>query len=141
MRGPRRPELISHPKFATNDDRLAHHAEFKARVEKQLARATTAEWVQRFGKVQVAVGPIYEFDEVFRNRKSISGAITEVDQPGHGRVRMLSFPFRASGTPPSIRRPAPLLGEHTEEVLTELGISGEEIERLASAKAIAAGSG
>jgi formyl-CoA transferase len=50
---------------------------------------------------------------------------------------MLSFPFRPSGMPPSIRRPAPLLGEHTEEVLAELGLSRAEIERLAAAKAIA----
>jgi crotonobetainyl-CoA:carnitine CoA-transferase CaiB-like acyl-CoA transferase len=136
------PELTTHPKFATNDDRLAHHAEFKARVERQLGTGTTAEWVKRFGKVQVAVGPIYEFDEVFEDPQvKHLGCITEVDQPGQGRVRMLNFPFKASATPASIRRPAPLLGEHTREVLSELGISGAEIERLAAAGAIAAGSG
>ena len=42
------PELVDHPKFAANDDRLAHHAEFKARVEERLGTATTAEWVERF---------------------------------------------------------------------------------------------
>jgi len=135
------PELLTHPKFATNDDRLAHHPEFKARVEKQLGTATTTEWVERFEKAQVAVGPIYEFDEVFEDPQvQHLGCIAEVDQPGQGRVRMLSFPFRASATPASIRRPAPLLGEHTHEVLTELGLSPGEIERLTAAKAIAAGS-
>ena len=132
------PDLFTHPKFAANDDRLAHHAEFKARVEERLATATTAEWVQRFEKAQVAVGPIYEFDEVFQDPQvQHHGTITEVDQPGHGRLQMLSFPFRPSGMPPSIRRPAPLLGEHTEEVLAELGLSRGAIERLAAAKAIA----
>jgi crotonobetainyl-CoA:carnitine CoA-transferase CaiB-like acyl-CoA transferase len=132
------PELFAHPKFAANDDRLSHHAEFKARVEERLATATTAEWVERFGKAQVAVGPIYEFDEVFRDpHVKHREAITEVDQPGHGRVQMLSFPFRPSRNPPSIRRPAPLLGEHTEEVLAELGLAPAEIARLASAKDIA----
>ena len=46
------PELFAHPKFAANDDRLAHHAEFKARVEERLATATTAEWVERFGRAR-----------------------------------------------------------------------------------------
>ena len=55
-----------------------------------------------------------------------------------GRVRMLGFPFRASATPASIRRPAPLLGEHTAEVLTEiLGLSPAEVAELAQAGAIA----
>ena len=135
------PELVSDPKFATNDDRLSNHAEFKARVESRLSTATTAEWVERFERAQVAVGPIYEFDEVFEDPQvKHLGCITEVDQPGHGRVRMLSFPFRPSATPASIRRPAPLLGEHTDEVLDELGVSAAEIERLAAQGAIA-GSG
>jgi crotonobetainyl-CoA:carnitine CoA-transferase CaiB-like acyl-CoA transferase len=132
------PELAAHPKFAANDDRLAHHAEFKARVEARLAAATTAEWVARFEKAQVAVGPIYEFDEVFLDPQvRHHGTIAEIDQPGHGPVRMLAFPFRASGTPASIRRPAPQLGEHTEEVLAELGLSRAEIDRLAATRAIA----
>jgi formyl-CoA transferase/CoA:oxalate CoA-transferase len=135
------PELLTHPLFATNDDRLAHHPEFKARVEARLGAATTAEWVERFERAQVAVGPIYEFEEVFTDPQvEHLGGITEVDQPGHGRVRMLSFPFRASATPASIRRPAPLLGEHTQEVLTELGLGPAEIERLASVRAVALGS-
>jgi crotonobetainyl-CoA:carnitine CoA-transferase CaiB-like acyl-CoA transferase len=50
---------------------------------------------------------------------------------------MLSFPFRPSATAPTIRRPAPLLGEHTGEVLSELGLSRAEIDRLAEAKAVA----
>jgi crotonobetainyl-CoA:carnitine CoA-transferase CaiB-like acyl-CoA transferase len=134
------PDLLTHPKFAANDDRLAHHAEFKARVEERLATATTAEWVERFGRVQVAVGPIYEFDQVFADpHVKARGAITGIDQPGHGRVQMLSFPFRPSRTVPSLRRPAPLLGEHTGEVLGELGLSRAEIDRLAGAGAVALG--
>jgi crotonobetainyl-CoA:carnitine CoA-transferase CaiB-like acyl-CoA transferase len=132
------PALTTDPRFAANDDRLVHHAEFKARVETALAAATTAEWVQRFERVQVAVGPIYEFDQVFQDPQvRHHGTVAEMDQPGHGRMQMLGFPFRPSGTPPSIRRPAPLLGEHTGEVLAELGVARAEIDRLAAAGAIA----
>jgi crotonobetainyl-CoA:carnitine CoA-transferase CaiB-like acyl-CoA transferase len=49
---------------------------------------------------------------------------------------MLDFPVRASGTPPQLRRPAPMLGEHTVEVLQELGLSAADIERLAAEKVV-----
>ena len=130
--------LASDPKFATNDSRLVHHEEFKARVEKVLAAATAAEWVTRFEAAQVAAGPIYEFDEVFEDPQvKHLGLVAEVDQPGYGKAKMLAFPVAASATPARIRRPAPLLGEHTAEVLGELGLAKAEIERLAAAGVIA----
>jgi crotonobetainyl-CoA:carnitine CoA-transferase CaiB-like acyl-CoA transferase len=58
--------------------------------------------------------------------------VTAIDQPGYGRLRMLDFPVRASVTPAAIRRPAPRLGEHTVEVLEELGLPKEEIQQLAA---------
>ncbi|HKZ07083.1 MAG TPA: CoA transferase [Methylomirabilota bacterium] len=135
------PVLRSDPRFATNPERLAHHAELKARVEAVLARDSTAEWVARFEKAQIAAGPIYEFDEVFEDPQVRHlGVVAEMDQPGYGRVRMVSFPVRASATPARLTRPAPLLGEHTSEVLAELGMSTAEIQRLAAAGAISLGS-
>ena len=132
--------LATDPKFATNDNRLAHHDELKARVEAALAAATAAEWVTRFEAAQVAAGPIYEFDEVFEDPQvKHLGLVAEVDQPGYGKAKMLAFPVRASATPARIRRPAPLLGEHTAEVLGELGLAKAEIERLAAAGVIALG--
>ena len=132
------PRLLTDPRFATNDSRLAHHAEMKALVEAALAGAPTAEWVARFEAAQVAAGPIYEFDEVFEDPQvKHLGLVAEVEQPGYGRARMLDFPVKASATPARIRRPAPLLGEHTAEVLGELGVPSAEIERLAAAGVIA----
>lgn len=128
------------PRFSTNDARLAHHGEFTARVEAALAAAGTAEWVARFEAASVAAGPVYEFDQVFADPQVRHlGLVTEADQPGYGRVRMLGFPFRASATEPVARRPAPRLGEHTAEVLGELGLPRAEIERLAAARVIGPG--
>jgi crotonobetainyl-CoA:carnitine CoA-transferase CaiB-like acyl-CoA transferase len=130
--------LAADPRFATNDARLANYDDFRARVERTLATGTTAEWQERFERAQIAAGPVYEFDEVFADPQiKHLGLVTEVEQPGYGKARMLGFPVRASATPAAIRRPAPLLGEHTAEVLAELGISAEEIDRLAAAGAIA----
>jgi len=106
-------EIALHPKFATNPDRLAHHADFKARVEARLATAPTADWVKRFESVSVAAGPIYEFDEVFADA---------------ARAR----PRRRAAS----RGPAPLLGEHTREVLRELGLPDAETTGPAEAGAV-----
>jgi crotonobetainyl-CoA:carnitine CoA-transferase CaiB-like acyl-CoA transferase len=135
--------LRTEPRFATNLERLQSHDEMKARVEAALAKGTTAEWVGRFEAAAIAAGPIYELDEVFGDPQVRHlGLLAEVAQPTYeahgGNARMLGFPFRASGTPASIRRPAPLLGEHTAEVLTEvLGLPAAEISRLAEARAVA----
>src|SRR5262245_19428155 len=134
------PAMQADPRFATNDVRLANHAAFKARVERILATAPTAEWVRRFEAASIAAGPVYEFHQVFDDPQVRHlGLVAEVEQPGAGRVRMLGFPARASGTPPRIDRPAPLLGQHTAEVLGELGLTREEIEQLATAGVIALG--
>ena len=132
------PTLASDPRFATNDARLAYYDDFRTRVERALASATTAEWLERFERASIAAGPVYEFDEVFTDPQvQHLQIIAELDQPGYGTARMLRFPVRASATPASIRRPAPLLGEHTAEVLAEIGIGPDEIDRLAADGTIA----
>jgi crotonobetainyl-CoA:carnitine CoA-transferase CaiB-like acyl-CoA transferase len=129
--------LATDPRFATNDARLANYDEFRGRVERALATGTTAAWQERFERAQIAAGPVYEFDEVFSDPQiKHLGLVAEVEQPGYGTARMLGFPVRASATPAAIRRPAPLLGEHTAEVLAEIGIAPEEIDRLAAAGTI-----
>jgi crotonobetainyl-CoA:carnitine CoA-transferase CaiB-like acyl-CoA transferase len=130
--------LATDPRFATNDARLASYDDFRSRVEGVLAGGTTAEWLERFERAQIAAGPVYEFDEVFTDPQvQHLGVVADVEQPGYGRARMLAFPVRASATPAAIRRPAPLLGEHTAEVLREIGLADAEIDRLAAAGAVA----
>jgi formyl-CoA transferase len=131
-------DLVAEPPFATNDARIANHPEFKARVEAALATRTVAEWVERFIAAGIAAGPIYEFDQVFDDpHVRHTGMVREVDQPGLGTVRMLGFPFAVGGDRPPLRRPAPRLGEHTREVLGELGVTASEIDRLIGLGAIA----
>ncbi len=129
--------LETDPRFSTNEQRLTHYQEFRARVERRLATETTAEWVARFETAQIACGPIYEFDEVFSDAQVRHlELVTEIDQPGVGPVRVLGFPYRTSDRPVLVRRPAPLLGEHTADVLGEAGLDSAEIERLATAGVI-----
>lgn len=132
--------MESDPRFATNLARLENHAAFKARVEAVLGTGSATEWVARLESAGIAAGPIYEFHEVFEDPQVRHlGLVAEVEQPGAGKVKMLGFPGRASATPPRIDRPAPLLGQHTAEVLGELGLFREEIKRLASAGVVVLG--
>jgi crotonobetainyl-CoA:carnitine CoA-transferase CaiB-like acyl-CoA transferase len=126
------PELEKEPRFATNTERIARYDEFVAYVESRLATAATAEWIERFEAAQIAAGPVYEFHEVFEDAQVRHlGLVATFEQPGLGPVHALPFPARASATPADIRRPAPLLGQHTREVLTELGYTEVQIEQLA----------
>jgi crotonobetainyl-CoA:carnitine CoA-transferase CaiB-like acyl-CoA transferase len=130
--------LVAEPRFATNEARLAHHGDFKARVEAALAARSVAEWVDRLIAAGIAAGPIYEFDQVFEDAHVRHvGMVREVDQPGLGAVRMLGFPFAVDGRRPPLRRPAPALGQHTREVLGELGVAAGEIDRLIGLGAVA----
>jgi crotonobetainyl-CoA:carnitine CoA-transferase CaiB-like acyl-CoA transferase len=131
------PELATEPRFATNAERISRYDEFVAYVEARLAKEPTATWVERFEKAQIAAGPVYEFHEVFEDPQvKHLGLVVPMEQPGHGTVHALRFPTLLSGVPAPIRRPAPALGEHTAEVLRELGYHDEEIRRLAEAGTI-----
>jgi len=134
------PELATEPRFATNAERISRYDEFVAYVEARLAKEPTATWVERFEKAQIAAGPVYEFHEVFEDPQvKHLGLVVPMEQPGHGTVRALRFPTLLSGKPAPIRHPAPALGQHTAEVLRELGYSEEKITRLAETGAIKLG--
>jgi crotonobetainyl-CoA:carnitine CoA-transferase CaiB-like acyl-CoA transferase len=130
--------LITEPRFATNEARLANHPDFKTRVEAALATRPVAEWVERLIAAGIAAGPIYELDQVFEDSQvRHMGMVREVDQPGLGSVHMLGFPFAIGGRRPPVRRPAPRLGQHTREVLVELEISEIDVDRLVGLGAVA----
>jgi crotonobetainyl-CoA:carnitine CoA-transferase CaiB-like acyl-CoA transferase len=136
------PAMENDPRFATNQSRLANHAAFVTHVEAILATRTTAAWVERLEAASIAAGPVYEFDEVFEDPQVRHlGLVVGLEQPGAGHTRMLGFPAAASAAPAEPFRPAPLLGQHTAEVLREIGVADDRIAALSEAGVIQLGPG
>jgi formyl-CoA transferase/CoA:oxalate CoA-transferase len=127
-----RPELAGDPRFATNADRVRHRSELEPILEETLARRDAAEWLGRLQAARIPSGPVNSLAEIladdhFRQR----GAIVEMTHPLVGSFQALASPIHFSATPPRYDRHPPLLGEHNEEILAELGYSPAEIAAIA----------
>jgi crotonobetainyl-CoA:carnitine CoA-transferase CaiB-like acyl-CoA transferase len=129
-----REELLADPRFTTNDDRMANRPQLAAELESALASGGTDEWVARLEEAGIAAGPIHDYAEVFADpHTQARGMEVAIEHPEEGAVRGLGIPVKLSDTPGSIRRAAPLLGEHTGEVLREAGLGDEEIAAFEAA--------
>jgi formyl-CoA transferase len=132
-----REELIEDERFATNADRMANRAELAGELEKTLEEKDTDEWMEILLEAGFPAAPIYNYKQVFEDPHTLAREmVVEMDHPVEGTVKGLGIPVKLSETPGKIRRPAPLLGEHTEETLMGLGYSKEEIADLRERRVI-----
>ncbi len=132
-----REELIEDPRFASNDDRMERRAELVEELEKTLVGKSTKEWEDIFLEAGFPVGPIHNYQQVFEDpHTQAREMMVEMEHPVEGTVKGLGIPVKLSETPGKIRHAAPLLGEHTEETLSQLGYSEEEITDLRERKVI-----
>ena len=126
-----REDLIEDERFATNAGRMENLAELVEELEAATKEKDTDEWVEILLEAGFPAGPIYNYKEVFEDPHTAAREMmVEMDHPVEGAVKGLGIPVKLSETPGEIRRAAPLLGEHTEETLAELGYSKKEIADL-----------
>jgi crotonobetainyl-CoA:carnitine CoA-transferase CaiB-like acyl-CoA transferase len=133
--------LRDDPRFATNAARVQHRAELIATLQEVFLTRSYKEWEDLLLAHGIPVGAINTLDRVVEHPQvKARGLIVESDHPVAGRVKLVGIPVKLSETPGSVRQPAPLLGQHTEEVLqTYLHMSPDEIAELRRAGVIGKG--
>jgi formyl-CoA transferase len=126
-----REELANDERFKTNELRAKNRAPLNALMNQELAKRTSAEWIEALNKIGVPTGPIYRMDEVFADPQvQHLGAAAEVDHPRLGRLRILNQAVKLSRTPASLKTATPEIGQHTDEILGEIGYASKDIARL-----------
>ncbi|MEP4264630.1 MAG: CoA transferase [Parasphingorhabdus sp.] len=124
-------QLAENPSFATNRTRMENRADLAAALAPYFKPETTQHWLEALEAAGVPAGPVLSIDEMHADPQTIArDMVPEVDHPVAGTVKTIGAPVKFHGTPAGVKRPAPLLGEHTEEVLSEAGFSADEIRAV-----------
>jgi crotonobetainyl-CoA:carnitine CoA-transferase CaiB-like acyl-CoA transferase len=125
------PEWPTLPAYANATARVANRVALIAEIEAITARAARAHWVVVFEANGIPCGPINDYAEAFAEPQARArGMVVPIEHPTLGRLHTPGSPLKMSETPPTVGRRAPLLGEHTREVLLEAGYTEEDIARL-----------
>ena len=123
--------LIEDTRFKTNPLRLANRLELAVELEKSFATKTSEQWIDLLLAAGIPAGPINTYPQAYNSEHGKHRKMRiEIDHPIEGKVPNIGFAVKLMATPQKVTRHPPLLGEHTKELLTELGIEGEELAAL-----------
>jgi crotonobetainyl-CoA:carnitine CoA-transferase CaiB-like acyl-CoA transferase len=133
-----RPELIDDPRFKTNGDRMKNLDALTPLISERTRTRSSAEWVGEFEAAGVPVGPINKIGEMLADPQvRAREMVVDVEHSRAGKTQAIGLPIKFSETPGKVARGAPVLGEHTDEVLGSLGYSPGEIAALRASGAVA----
>ena len=132
-----RPDLLTDPRFRDNPARTQRAAELAAELETIFITRPTAEWLLVLESTGMPVGPVNDMAAAYADPQVLArDMVVEIEHPVAGRIRNIGVPVKLSETPGQIRRPAPTLGQHTDEVLAELDFTAEAIANLRATRAV-----
>jgi crotonobetainyl-CoA:carnitine CoA-transferase CaiB-like acyl-CoA transferase len=130
-------ELENDPRFNTIEARHDHCKELVAVLDEKFATKTRDEWMRVFKEEEIIYTPVQSAAEVYKDEQAkANNYIIDVDHPVWGKIQMLGFPWDFHDTPAFVKREAPELGQHTEEILLELGYTWEDIAGFKDAEVI-----
>jgi crotonobetainyl-CoA:carnitine CoA-transferase CaiB-like acyl-CoA transferase len=131
-----RPELAADERFRSVGRRLKHRTALLEILEAALRTETVAEWVRRLRAEGVLAAPVRGYQEIARDADSrADGYIRRLDHPEKGEIETPGPFLHFSETPPDVRACAPRVGQHSEEILREIGYTADEVERLLAERA------
>ncbi|MFU8834843.1 CaiB/BaiF CoA transferase family protein [Roseovarius autotrophicus] len=131
------PALNDDPRFATNHDRMQHLKALEEILNDYLRHETSGVWLARMEHAGLPAGPVLDILQMQADPQAHArDMIVEVDHPVAGPVKTLGHPVKFSETPAHIHRPAPVLGQHSREVLQEAGYVPDEIEAMIASGAV-----
>jgi crotonobetainyl-CoA:carnitine CoA-transferase CaiB-like acyl-CoA transferase len=131
------PEWASSEEYATNAGRLKNRTELAEQIERITTTRSRAYWIERFDASAIPCGPINSYEESLADPQvAARSMVVEVEHPALGKIKTLGSAIKLSKTPTRVDRTAPLLGEHTEAILLEAGLTHAEIAALYAAGAI-----
>ncbi|WP_416047155.1 CaiB/BaiF CoA transferase family protein [Cupriavidus basilensis] len=125
------PELANDPRFCDNKSRLQHREALLGALESHMRAHPRAFWLEQFAAVDIICGPINDYAEVVQSTAFVEGELAEsMQHPVAGALTMPRSMIGAVGERPHAHRPAPTIGQHTREVLTEMGFPSDSIEAV-----------
>src|SRR5256885_362274 len=131
------PEWLEAPELADNASRVRNRAMLAERIESVTTQEPRSHWLAVLEANDIPCGPINDYAQVFTDPQVVArNMVVEVEHPTLGVLKTLGTPIKLSATPPDVGRRAPLLGEHTDEVLVEGGFGKDEIAALRRAGAV-----
>lgn len=134
-------DVIGEPSFLGMDsetDSWTSRDEIFEKTAARLITRTSAEWLELLSAVGIWAGPVYDYQDLIDDEQiAHNGTFIEYEHPTEGLVKTPGFPYRLSATPPRIHRGAPVAGEHTLEILTELGMAETRAAELIDAGVVA----
>lgn len=126
--------LQQDPKFSSNRDRMNNRLELEQQLNTILSQKNTSDWLELFEGGGLPAGPVLSITQMHQDPQTIArDMVPSVNHPVAGKVQTIGLPVKFSETPGGVKSPAPLLGQHTSEVLAELGYSETQIDAMLKA--------